>query len=68
MAWALWRLSVHTAKHDSVYWAEIYLNTLTFLTAGFLSQAKMKIKHLKHIVQEKSNFSYSFLYTKTMWG
>lgn len=68
MAWALWSLSVHTAKYDSVDWAEIYLNTLTFLSAGFYGQAKMKIKQLKHIVQEKSDFSYSFFYTKTMWG
>lgn len=29
---------------------------------------KNKNKHLKHIVQEKSDFSYSFFYTKTMWG
>lgn len=28
----------------------------------------MKIKHLKHIMQEKSDFSYSFFYTKTTWG
>lgn len=68
MAWALWRLSVHTAKHDSVDWAEIYLNTLIFLTAGFYGQAKMKIKQLKHILQEKSDFSYSFFSIPKLCG